>query len=165
MQRIAQAVDQLLSQYDDVFVIWPLHANPDVSCCIKEALSHYSGNNSSLILCPPLDYPSLIWLQNHAWVVLTDSGGIQEESAALGTPVLILRDATERPELVNAGGGVLVGTDTSVIYETVSNLYKNADIWRGMKNIKNPFGSGEAAKNIVSHLTGVFYDNIQSGRG
>ncbi|MDQ9230101.1 UDP-N-acetylglucosamine 2-epimerase (non-hydrolyzing) [Escherichia marmotae] len=165
LQRIAQAVDQLLSRYDDVFVIWPLHANPDVSRCVKEALAHHAGNNSSLVLCPPLDYPSLIWLQNNAWVVMTDSGGIQEESAALGTPVLILRDTTERPELVNAGGGILVGTDTSVIYETVSNLYKEVDIWRGMKNIKNPFGDGEAAKHIVTHLECLFSDSIQNIRG
>lgn len=165
LQRIARAVDQLLSRYDDIFVVWPLHANPDVSRCVKEALAHHSGNNSSLILCPPQDYPSLIWLQNNAWVVLTDSGGIQEESAALGTPVLILRDTTERPELVNAGGGILAGTDTSVIYETVSNLYKDAGIWRGMKNIKNPFGDGEAAKNIVTHLECLFSDRIQNKRG
>lgn len=109
------------------------------------------------------DYPSLVWLLHHARIVLTDSGGIQEEAAALGTPVLILRDTTERPELVHAGGGVLVGTETSGIYSAVNHLYRNAELWQGMKNIKNPFGDGQAAKRIVRHLEDVLSGGTEDG--
>ncbi|TQN75928.1 UNVERIFIED_ORG: UDP-N-acetylglucosamine 2-epimerase [Citrobacter freundii] len=156
LRHIARAVDNLLSLFDDMFVVWPLHANPDVSHCVRQALAHRTKNDNALLLCPPLDYPSLIWLQHHAWLVMTDSGGIQEESAALGTPVLILRDTTERPELVNAGGGILVGTDTSRICKTVCYLGENSQAWQEMKNIDNPFGDGQAAKRIVNHLKTLF---------
>jgi UDP-N-acetylglucosamine 2-epimerase (non-hydrolysing) len=157
LQQIARAVDNLLSWFDDMFVVWPLHANPDVSHCIRQVLAHRTKNDDTLLLCPPLDYPSLIWLQHHAWLVMTDSGGIQEESAALGTPVLILRDTTERPELVNAGGGILVGADASRICKTVCYLGENIQAWQGMKDIENPFGDGLAAKRIVNHLETLFF--------
>ena len=156
LRQIARAVDNLLSRSDDMFVVWPLHANPDVSHCIRQALAHRTNNDGALLLCPPLDYPSLIWLQHHAWLVMTDSGGIQEESAALGTPVLILRDTTERPELVSAGGGILVGTDASRIDKTVCYLDENIQAWQDMKNIENPFGDGQAAERIVNHLETLF---------
>lgn len=155
LQQITKAVDQLLSRYDDLFVVWPLHANPAVSQSIRHALDHRCKHDGELLLCPPLDYPALIWLQHHAWLVLTDSGGIQEESAALGTPVLILRDTTERPELISAGGGILVGANCVRICETVDRLNDNPDIWSSMKNIQNPFGDGLAAKRIVRHLKTV----------
>ncbi|EAS0547971.1 UDP-N-acetylglucosamine 2-epimerase (non-hydrolyzing) [Salmonella enterica] len=161
LMQIARAVDALLSRYDDLFVVWPLHANPAVSQSIRLALAHRCGNDGALLLCPPLDYPSLIWLQHHAWLVLTDSGGIQEESAALGTPVLILRDTTERPELVSAGGGILVGADCARICDAVRQLYENPDVWSGMKNIRNPFGDGLAAERIVGHLETVLSCDIQ----
>ncbi|ECP1951345.1 non-hydrolyzing UDP-N-acetylglucosamine 2-epimerase [Salmonella enterica] len=153
--QIARAVDQLLSRYDDFLVIWPLHANPAVSQSIRHALDHRCKHDSKLLLCPPLDYPALIWLQHHAWLVMTDSGGIQEESVALGTPVLILRDTTERPELISVGGGLLVGANYERICETVDRLNDNPDIWSSMKNIRNPFGDGLAAERIVSHLKTV----------
>ncbi|TQO04884.1 UNVERIFIED_ORG: UDP-N-acetylglucosamine 2-epimerase [Citrobacter freundii] len=156
LRQIARAVDNLLSRFEDMFVVWPLHANPDVSHCVRQALAHRTKNDDALLLCPPLDYPSLVWLQHHAWLVMTDSGGIQEESAALGTPVLILRDTTERPELVKAGGGILVGTDASRICKTVCYLDENRQTWQDMKNIENPFGDGQAAKRIVNHLETLF---------
>ncbi|ECP5779250.1 UDP-N-acetylglucosamine 2-epimerase (non-hydrolyzing) [Salmonella enterica] len=163
LRRIARAVDKLLSQHGDILVVWPLHANPEVAGCVREELSHRVECDNRLILCQPQDYPSLVWLLHHAWIVLTDSGGIQEEAAALGTPVLILRDTTERPELVHAGGGVLVGTETSGIYSAVNHLYRNAELWQGMKNIKNPFGDGQAAKRIVRHLEDVLSGGTEDG--
>lgn len=161
VMQIAGAVNELLSRYDDLLVVWPLHANPAVSQSIRHALAHRCDNDGALLLCPPLDYSSLIWLQHHAWLVMTDSGGIQEESAALGTPVLILRDTTERPELVNAGGGILVGADSVRICEVVHQLSEHPDIWSGMKNIQNPFGDGLAAERIVSHLETVLLRDVQ----
>jgi UDP-N-acetylglucosamine 2-epimerase len=101
-----------------------------------------------IFLTKPLDYASTLWLLKHSWLVLTDSGGIQEEAACMNAPVLVLRETTERPELIFNGGGMLVGTDTAVIAARVRRLLKNPKIHEAMRNASNPFGDGHAASRI-----------------
>lgn len=155
LRNIAHAVADLLSQHDDLFVVWPLHANPAVAQTVREVMAERQMNADNLLLCQPLDYAALVWLLHRAWVVMTDSGGIQEESAAFGAPVLVLRDTTERPELIEAGGGVLVGAKREVIVGEFNRLDCDPQALQGMKNIVNPFGDGNASQRIVKHLEQV----------
>lgn len=155
LAEVSAAIAQLLRTEPDLFVVWPLHANPDVARTVREAFSGSDVDRSRLVLAPPLDYPALIWLLHKAWVVLTDSGGIQEEAAAFGVPVLVLRDSTERPELIEAGGGVLVGAVAERICAQVFRLGTEPDYFLSMRNIVNPFGNGTAGIQVVNHLETV----------
>lgn len=152
LESIAHATADMLEQYPDMVAVWPLHANPQVAKTVREALAPRNVDETRLVLTPPLDYADLIWLLSHAWVTLTDSGGIQEEAAALGVPVLVLRESTERPELITAGGGVLVGTDRSRIGKTLADLTQSLARYTAMRHIQNPFGDGTAGVQIVRHL-------------
>lgn len=152
LQNIAHAVADLLASHDDLLVVWPLHANPAVAKAVRDVIETREVNTHRLVLTAPLDYQPLIWLLQNAYMTLTDSGGIQEEAAALGTPVLILRDTTERPELIAAGGGLLVGSHREVIVDTFNRLVEKPENLARMGSIKNPFGDGNAAKIIVKHL-------------
>ena len=105
-----------------------------------------------LILCPPLDYPALLWCLRRSALALTDSGGIQEEGAALSTPVLVLRNTTERPELIAAGAGLLVGTETDHIVQTVSALLADTAALERMRQAVNPFGDGRTAQRVAATL-------------
>lgn len=149
---ISQAIATMLKEQPDVLVVWPLHANPDVAKVVVDTLDEAGADKSRLILSPPLEYPTLIWMLHNAWVVMTDSGGIQEEAAAFGVPVLVLRDSTERPELISAGGGVLVGANYTNIIDTVTRLTFDPASWESMRNIRNPFGDGTARNRIVRVL-------------
>lgn len=155
LQSIAHAVADLLEQSSDMFVVWPLHANPDVARTVRDVMAVRGVDAQRLLLSPPLDYSALVWLLHKSWMVLTDSGGIQEEAAAFGTPVLVLRDTTERPELIEAGGGLLTGAVRENIVAQVRRLNADAQALNRMKHIRNPFGSGDAAKQIVAHLQRV----------
>lgn len=153
LAQIAEAVADLLTAHPDLFFVWPLHANPAVQASVKDVLTKRGVlSHPGLLLCEALDYSALIWLLHHAWVALTDSGGIQEEAAALGTPVLVLRESTERPELLECGGGRLVGANTQRIVDTVERLSQDPAMYAGMRDIKNPFGDGTAAQQIVRFL-------------
>lgn len=153
--QISEAVAQLLVKYPDLYFVWPLHANPSVQASVKEVLARHGVlNHPNLLLCNALDYSALIWLLHHAWITLTDSGGIQEEAAALGTPVLVLRDSTERPELLECGGGLLAGANTQRIVTLVDGLTRDTEGYERMCNIENPFGDGAAAQKIVHFLEG-----------
>jgi UDP-N-acetylglucosamine 2-epimerase len=105
-----------------------------------------------LTLCPPLDYPALLWCLHRSVLALTDSGGIQEEGAALSCPVLVLRDTTERPELIEAGAGMIVGTDTARIVRTVDQLLTDSAALDRMRQAVNPFGDGQTAPRIADVL-------------
>lgn len=155
LEEIASAVAELLEEREDLFVVWPLHANPDVSRTVKKVFASRKVDTSRLVLAPALDYPALIWLLHKSWVVLTDSGGIQEEAAAFGAPVLVLRDSTERPELIDAGGGVLVGALKESILYWFYLLERDPQVLYQMRNIVNPFGTGTTGLQIKNHLEAV----------
>ena len=154
--EIAAGVLQLLAIHKDMVIVWPVHPNPKVMAIIKDKIGNISGELAErLYLTKPLSYPVLLWVLKHSWVVLTDSGGIQEEAAALGTPVLVLRQTTERPELIEAGAGALVGSNSDRILGAVETLSNNPNQYAAMKNATNPFGDMTVAHTICNILLGA----------
>ena len=150
---IARAVARLLADHPDLAVVWPVHGNPAVSDAVHRELGAQAGElDGRLTLCEPLDYPALLWCLRRSVLALTDSGGIQEEGAALSTPVLVLRNATERPELIEAGAGLLVGTDEQHIVATVSGLLATPQALARMRQAINPFGDGKTSARVVDVL-------------
>ena len=147
MENICHALKELASR-GDVELIYPVHLNPNV----QEPVNRILKNAPHVTLLPPLDYLPLVHLMKHATIILTDSGGIQEEAPAFGKPVLVLRDVTERPEGVEAGTLKLVGTDTRRIVEEATRLLENESAYAEMAKASNPFGDGHAAQKIVQAL-------------
>jgi UDP-N-acetylglucosamine 2-epimerase (non-hydrolysing) len=131
-----------------VEIVYPVHLNPNVQEPVKRLL----GNVPHITLLPPLDYLPLVHLMKHAHIILTDSGGIQEEAPAFGVPVLVLREVTERPEGVAAGTLKLVGTDTRTIVRNAARLLEEPAAHAEMAQAVNPFGDGHAAEHIVEAL-------------
>ena len=152
LEQIAHAACDLLASYPDVVMVWPLHANPAVGNTVREVFAARNTPTDRALLCGPLDYMALIKLLTRSFLVLTDSGGIQEEAAAFGVPVLVLRESTERPELIDAGGGLLTGADRAVIRREAGALFESEERHAAMANIDNPFGDGTAAIQIAEHL-------------
>ena len=145
LQRITCALRHI-AERPDVGVVFPVHPNPTVRDLVHAALAGL-GN---VALVPPLDYPHFVHLLSLAEIVLTDSGGVQEEAPALGKPVLVLRETTERPEGIAAGTARLVGTDPDRIVAEVTRLLDDAAAYRAMAQARSPYGDGEAAQRIVS---------------
>ncbi len=151
--QTARAVARLLARHDDLAVVWPVHGNPLVSDAVHRELGRLARElGGRLTLCPPLDYPALLWCLRRSVLALTDSGGIQEEGAALCTPVLVLRNTTERPELIAAGAGLLVGTDEAQVVAAVSRLLADSAALRRMRQAINPFGDGRTAARVADVL-------------
>ena len=153
MQNIASAVSGLLQLHPDLMVVWPLHPNPQVRHDVHTALASLPvSGRERLCLTEPLDYPAMIGLLQSCRFTLTDSGGLQEEASALHTPVLILRESTERQELVDAGGARLVGTRAHQIIEEASELLHDPMLLTAMQIEHSPFGDGHAARRIADVL-------------
>ena len=153
IRQIARAVGRLLQQHPSLAVVWPVHGNPAVSDIVFAELgTNPAVAEGRLTLCPPINYPALLWCLDRSVLALTDSGGIQEEGAALSCPVLVLRDATERPELIEAGAGALVGTDEDCVVAEVSRLLADASALARMRRAVNPFGDGHSAALIADVL-------------
>ena len=153
IENIARAVADLLDAHPDLAVVWPVHGNPAVSDAVQAALGEKARRlEGRLTLCAPLEYPALLWCLHHSVLALTDSGGIQEEGAALSCPVLVLRNTTERPELIDAGAGLIVGTDRQRIVQTVSHLLQDPAALQRMRDAVNPFGDGTTAQQIADVL-------------
>ena len=149
IEDICNALKQLAAQYaDKIAIVYPVHLNPNV----QEPVYRLLGKIPNIKLLSPLDYLPLVHLMKNAYVVLTDSGGIQEEATALGKPALVLRNVTERPEGVEAGVLKLVGTDVDKIVTQSSILLDDKDAYDRMAKAKNPFGDGKAAERIVEAL-------------
>jgi len=144
MANIAEAVRRI-AQREDVAVIFPVHLNPNVRAVMNAAL----GQLANVALIEPLDYPHFVRLLTLAEVMLTDSGGVQEEAPALGKPVLVMRETTERPEGVAAGTARLVGTDVTRIVTELFNLLDDKAAYEAMARAHNPFGDGHSARRIV----------------
>jgi UDP-N-acetylglucosamine 2-epimerase (non-hydrolysing) len=147
LQRICHAVKRLVDERG-VEVVYPVHPNPNVRGAVEAEL----GGHDRIRLVAPVGYADLLRLLDRCDVALTDSGGIQEEAPSFGTPVLVLRDVTERPEVVTCGAGRLVGTDEDVIVREVSRLLDDSDHYRAMATAPNPFGDGAAADRIARTL-------------
>lgn len=137
-----------LADNNDIEIVYPMHMNPNV----REPVMKHLSNKKNVHLIEPLDYPYLIWLMEKCFFVLTDSGGIQEEAPALGKPVLVMRDVTERQEGVEAGTAKLVGTKFDVIVNEALKLINNENEYANMSNAVNPYGDGTTSKQIVEIL-------------
>ncbi len=146
-ENICNALKNIASEYD-VEIVYPVHLNPHVRQPVDKILSDIRN----IHLLEPLDYPALIWLMNKSYMVLTDSGGIQEEAPSLGKPVLVMRDVTERQEGIDAGTAKLVGTDISTIYNETILLLEDSNIYYEMAQKTNPYGDGSCATQIVAIL-------------
>ena len=147
LENIAEAVRQIAAR-PDVAVIFPVHPNPNVRRVMDAALAGLAN----VALIEPLDYPTFARLIGLAEIMLTDSGGVQEEAPALGKPVLVMRETTERPEGVTAGTAKLVGTDTTTIVTELFNLLDDKAAYENMARAHNPFGDGHSAQRIVELL-------------
>ena len=145
LQAIAQGFLQILDKFPDTAMLLPLHRNPTVRVPLQELL----GNHSRIFLTDPLDYGELVGAIGRSHLLLTDSGGLQEEAPSLGKPVLVLRDTTERPEAVAAGTAKLVGTTSENIFANAAELLSDPDAYQAMANAINPFGDGHAAERIL----------------
>jgi UDP-N-acetylglucosamine 2-epimerase (non-hydrolysing) len=143
-----QLCDALLTiaERDDVAIVYPVHLNPNVKDIIYEKLA----NKKSIYLVDPVSYPAFVWLMQQSFLIITDSGGIQEEAPSLGKPVVVTRTVSERPEGITAGFSILVGTDVQKIIENVISIL---DHFSGFKNLQNPYGSGHASKQIATYLS------------
>lgn len=148
LESACQAIRRIAEDNKDVDIVYPVHLNPNVQKPVSDALSDISNVH----LIKPLDYPNLIWLMNKSYLVLTDSGGIQEEAPTLGKPVLVMRDVTERQEGIEAGTAKLVGTDEQVIYTETQKLLDNKDAYNAMASAVNPYGDGSTSQKIADIL-------------
>ena len=148
MRHVYKALKDIVNEFDDVEIVFPVHKNPKVREVVNEEL----GNIEAVHLIDPLDYEPFANLMHRAFLVLTDSGGIQEEAPSLGKPVLVLRDTTERPEAVKAGTVKLIGTERQKVYEETKYLLTDHDEYQRMANTCNPYGDGKASKRIIEAI-------------
>jgi UDP-N-acetylglucosamine 2-epimerase (non-hydrolysing) len=148
LTSICEAISSLAKRYPTYQFIYSVHPNPNVKNTVHRLLSKVRN----VILTDPLDYLNFVFMMKQALLILTDSGGIQEEAPSLGKPLLVLRDKTERQELIDAGGAKLVGTDRNRIVSETCQLIEDKQKYREMVQIINPFGDGTAAQKIVQIL-------------
>lgn len=148
MRHIFKGIKRIVDEFDDIKVVYPIHLNPKVREVAKEVF----GNCDKVKLIEPLEVFDFHNFQNKSFIILTDSGGIQEEAPSLGKPVLVLRDTTERPEGIKAGTLKLVGTDEEVIYEETKKLLTDKNVYESMSLASNPYGDGTASKQIVDAI-------------
>jgi UDP-N-acetylglucosamine 2-epimerase (non-hydrolysing) len=147
-ERICDALGQIADLFPDVDIVYPVHLNPNVREPVNRLLSRFSNVH----LIEPIDYLPFVYLMERSTLVLTDSGGIQEEAPSLGKPVLVMRDTTERPEAVEAGTVKLVGTNVEEIVKGVSTLLSDVALYKKMSTAHNPYGDGNASQRIVERL-------------
>lgn len=148
MRGMFRAIKRIVEEFDDIKVVYPVHLNPKVQSVADEVL----GNNDRVKLIPPLDVVDFHNVIARSHIILTDSGGIQEEAPSLGKPVIVLRDTTERPEGIDAGTLKLAGTNEETIYKLVKELLTDKDEYKRMSEAKNPYGDGLASKRIADAI-------------
>jgi UDP-N-acetylglucosamine 2-epimerase (non-hydrolysing) len=144
-ERICQALALIARRFPEVDILYPVHLNPQVQTPVKALLAGIDN----VFLIPPVDYLPFVYLMQSAYLILTDSGGIQEEAPSLGKPVLVMRDKTERPEALHAGTVTLVGTDVKKIVSHVEQLLTDAELYQRMSHAQNPYGDGKASARMV----------------
>ena len=152
MRHIFRAIKRIVDEFDDVKVIYPIHMNPKV----REVANEVFDGDDKVKLIEPLEVFDFHNFQNKSYIILTDSGGIQEEAPSLGKPVLVLRDTTERPEGISAGTLKLVGTDEDVIYKETKRLLTDSKEYERMSKASNPYGDGHASERIVDAIVEYF---------
>jgi len=152
-ERICKALSLLADKYPGVDFLYPVHLNPNVQDPVKRLLSGLANVH----LIEPLDYLPFVFLMMRSHIILTDSGGIQEEAPSLGKPVLVMRDTTERPEAVAAGTVRLVGTDVDTIVNSVSTLLDDKAAYQEMSVAHNPYGDGQASARIIEALLNRYH--------
>ncbi|MBL0564358.1 non-hydrolyzing UDP-N-acetylglucosamine 2-epimerase [Aeromonas veronii] len=152
-ERICEALSLIAKKYPDVQIVYPVHLNPNV----QEPVNRLLSGLDNVYLIEPQEYLPFVYLMNRSYLILTDSGGIQEEAPSLGKPVLVMRDRTERPEAVTAGTVKLVGTDVKNIISNINMLLISNDAYEAMSFAHNPYGNGEASCRIVRELIGDCY--------
>jgi len=158
MRHVYKALKALTEEFDDVEIVFPVHKNPKV----REVVNAELGGLEKVHLIDPLDYEPFANLMNKAYLILTDSGGVQEEAPALGKPVLVLRDTTERPEAVLAGTVKLIGTDRERVYAEAKKLLTDKDEYSRMAEAVNPYGDGQAARRIIHAI--LYHYGLADGR-
>lgn len=150
-ESIFSALKKITDGRDDLLIIYPVHPNPNV----KELAQKYFSDDKKIKLIEPLGYDSFIWLMKQSYLILTDSGGIQEEAPSLGKPVLVLREVTERPEAVEAGTVIIVGTHRQKIVEHTNRLLNDPAFYKQMTSVNNPYGDGRACERIIEYFMGL----------
>jgi UDP-N-acetylglucosamine 2-epimerase (non-hydrolysing) len=151
-ENICNAIVEIATRNPDVIVVYPVHLNPNIKIPAHRLLS----SHDRIVLVEPLEYAACVQMLDRAYLVLTDSGGIQEEAPSLGKPVLVMRNVTERPEAIEAGSAKLVGTATETIVEEVQKLLDDPLEYEKMSKMKNPFGDGQASGRIINHILTTF---------
>lgn len=151
--QICKALKQIALRYPDVTIIYPVHLNPNVQKPVHELL----GEVANIKLIQPVEYAHFVYLMNHSKLIITDSGGVQEEAPSLGKPVLVMRNTTERPEALEAGTVKLVGTDSEKILHETSLLLDDKEAYRQMSRSINPYGDGQACSRITTFLKEITY--------
>lgn len=152
MINVFKAVRKLINQYEDLALVYPVHMNPRV----RELAETYLGHHDCIELIEPLDVIDFHNFAKHAYLIMTDSGGIQEEAPSLHKPVLVLRDSTERPEGVEAGTLRVIGTNEDSVYEETKRLLDDKQLYKHMSEANNPYGDGNASNRIVNHIKYYF---------
>lgn len=147
-ERICESISQLAIKYPDHSFVYPVHLNPNV----QEPVNRLLADKPNVKLIEPQDYLPFVFLMDRSFLILTDSGGVQEEAPSLGKPVLVMRDTTERPEAVEAGTVRLVGTDVAKIVSAVSELIESPSLYKEMSRAHNPYGDGQASQRIIDSL-------------
>lgn len=158
MRQIFQGIKRIIEEFDDVKVLYPIHKNP----LVREIANEVFAGMERVRLIEPLEVLDFHNFQNQATLILTDSGGIQEEAPSLGKPVLVLRDTTERPEGIAAGTLKLVGTEEETIYQETKKLLCDAQAYAAMRHASNPYGDGHASERIADAIISWFDDRLKT---
>jgi UDP-N-acetylglucosamine 2-epimerase (non-hydrolysing) len=154
---ICEALKEIAQKNSEVQIIYPVHLNPYVQQPVNELLSEIGNIN----LINPLSYPAFVWLMNKSYLIITDSGGIQEEAPSLGKPVLVMRDTTERPEALATGTVILVGNKKEKIISECTSLLNNEEKYNKMSALHNPYGDGKAVEMIVDFIKSINLNNLK----
>ena len=148
--NICHAIKNVSLRYPDVDFVYPMHLNPNVRKPVLDILAN--AGNGNIFLIEPLQYLPFVYMMQQSYLILTDSGGVQEEAPGLGKPVLVMRDTTERPEALEAGTVKLVGTNQQVIENSLIELFENKEVYKTMSEAVNPYGDGKACERIINKL-------------